>query len=362
MEFAALANDYGNFYAPAFAIEIAGENIVGQGVEVTNLSMDNVLNEADHFSFTVNNAFDAGKKELKWLDQLFTVGTKIKLKMGYADRQRLMLVGLITSVTARFPSGGHPQLEVSGYDLSYRLIKGMESRSWEKITHSEIARRLAGEHYLGSLIDDTRIPYPSVYKPDGKSDYHFLRDLAEKNYFDFYVDNETLCFLTRNKKRKEPIMTLEWGYNLLSFSPEINLANQVMEVELRGWDPQTKKEFVGRAKIDEELGRDCDDRRKSGADLVQGIFHKAVVEYVARPVFSQEEANRLAKSILNKRGEELVTGSGETIGIPEIVAGKYIQLAGLGKKFCKVYFIDKSNHTISSSGYRTTFHIKENKI
>ena len=59
-----------------------------------------------------------------------------------------------------------------------------------------------------------------------------------------------------------------------------------------------------------------------------------------------------------KKHEEVLKGSGESIGIPDILAGTNIELKGLGKQFSSTYYIDQTNHSISSSGYKTTFNVK----
>jgi hypothetical protein len=80
------------------------------------------------------------------------------------------------------------------------------------------------------------------------------------------------------------------------------------------------------------------------------------------PVFSKQEADRWAQAILKKRAEQFVQGSGESIGLPEIRADENIKLEGLGTPFSKVYYIEQSTHTINSSGYRTTFKVKDTTI
>jgi phage protein D len=57
-----------------------------------------------------------------------------------------------------------------------------------------------------------------------------------------------------------------------------------------------------------------------------------------------------------------VQGSGESIGLPEIRANTLIELTGMGKPFNKKYYVEQSTHTISTSGYRTTFKIKDPTI
>ncbi|QWH88424.1 phage late control D family protein [Bacillus toyonensis] len=362
MDIEQLAGIYNNFYAPAFEIEIEGKNIVEMGIEVISVSVDNVLNDADYFTFTVNNAFDVIQQDVKWLNQFFTFGKKVKVKMGYVNSLEEIFVGLITSVRTKFQSDGIPQIEISGFDLSYCMMKGLKAYSWENVRHSDIVRKIGEEGYkLKSVIENTQVMYPKVIKKDGTSDFKFLRELAEKNYFEFFVFGETLHFRTPIYN-KEPIVTLEWGKSLVNFNPEINIANQVTKVEVRGWNPVTKKEFIGRAKVGDELGKDYKNNRRSGGELVQEICKEPIELTVTYPVFSQEEADKLAKSILNQHAEGLVTGSGETIGIPKIMSGENIFLKGLGKKFSKSYYIERSNHSINGSGYRTTFNVKESSI
>ena len=78
--------------------------------------------------------------------------------------------------------------------------------------------------------------------------------------------------------------------------------------------------------------------------------------------FSKQQADRWAEAILKKRSEGFVQGSGESIGLPEIRIDENIKLGGLGKPFSKVYYIEQATHTINTSGYRTTFRIKDTTI
>lgn len=359
MDFEQLEKKYGNFLAPGFEIEVAGINLAREGMEIVSVSVEHVLNEADHFTFTINSAFDVAGQELRWIDSFLPAGKKVTIRMGYAETKPLMMVGIVTSIETRFPAGGTPQLEIGGFDLSHLLMKGMKPRSWDDIKHSDIASRLALQDYgLKSAVDDTRVTYPKVMKPSGQSDYQFLQDLAQRNFYECFVFGETLFFRSPAKD-SEPVVTLRWHQNLISFNPEINLAGQVGEVEVRGWDPKAKKEIVGVAKVGDELGRRSG---KSGGELIQGLTRETIRENVRQPVYSQQEADLLAKSILNKHAEGLIKGTGETIGIPDILPGKTIRLEGLGKRFSKTYYIERAVHSIGASGYHTTFHIKENAI
>jgi hypothetical protein len=146
----------------------------------------------------------------------------------------------------------------------------------------------------------------------------------------------------------------------MSFSPEINIAEQVTEVKVIGWDPASKKEIIGKATKGQEESRGKG--AQSGSEMAGKVYKDPVVEEVRKPVYSQAEADRLAKAILSRISEGLVKGTGECIGVPLLKPGLTISLEGLGKRFSNPYYLDKTTHTIGTSGYKTSFSVKDNSL
>jgi phage protein D len=267
-----------------------------------------------------------------------------------------MIRGKITAVQTSFPASGLPQINVSGYDLTYCMGKGKKSRpAWSNKTDSYIVSQVANEYGLTPRVVDTKVQHPTTHQSQ-ESDAQFLERLTKRNGYECFAIDQDLFF--RPPANKEaPIVSLEWGKGLLSFSPEINIAEQISKVEVRGWDINSKREVVGTAGAGEEPGRDSG--RRSGAEVVKSVCRDQGEHKVREAVFSQQEAKRRAEAILTERSELFVQGSGESIGIPEIRAGMNIQLAGLGRLFSRPYYVQQSTHTINTSGYRTTFKVKD---
>ena len=350
---------YHNFYAPAFEVLIDGSNILREGMELTGVMVENTVEGADSFSFTVNNAFDIIRKDFNWMDRFLSVGKKVEIKMGYTDRLQSVIFGPITSVEVTFPAGGFPQVEVRGLDISHLMMKGTGCFSWDEVKDSEVAGKIAAKYKLGGVeIEETKIKYPKVVQ-DEESDFNFLTRLAARNGFEFFVLGKTLYFRDPSK-RKQELLTLEWGKNLLSFAPRINISGQVSGIEVRSWDDKAKQVIVGKAGVGDETG--SDDGKKSGGELIGEAFGKEIVERISCSVRSQEEADLKAKTVYNQRAKKLLTGGGESIGLPDIMPGGYLKLEGLGKTFSRTYYISGTQHTISSSGYRTTFNVEGKKI
>ena len=363
-----------NFYVPAFSIEVNGKELLKEGVEIFNVKVNNTLKGADDFSFTVNNPKvvettkfeDTEFRHLK--NQLFKVGSNVTIKMGYGDRSRLKSVisGIITAIDFTFPANGISQMTIKGYDRSHKMMKGRHSDSWgsdnNPVTYSDVVKKIADKkqyRFGKSNIVETKEKHRQV-KQDRQSDFNFIqKKLADEIGFEAFVINNDLYFRPRRNDSQDFVAELTWGRTLVSFSPKINTAKQVSEVQVRGWDPAKQKPIVGKAKRGSEQGRDRQGR--SGGEAV-ATTQGEVVKNIWRPVSTQKEADDIAKSILEKIALDYITGSGESLGLPEIVPGTNIKLKGLGITFNKLYYVERVSHSISTSGYKTTFEITENTI
>lgn len=364
MEFSTLEKEYNHFYAPAFSIIVDGEDLLKQYVEVFGVTVNNTLEGADDFSFTVNNPFDVKAGEFKYIqNHLLDVNNKVEVKIGYGSNLKSIMQGLITSVDLSFPANGVSQLTVKGYNNLHLMMKNKNNHNWGRDDQpgkfSDIAKELAGKYGLETKSEnvvDTK-EKPHQIKQHEESDYDFLKKkIAEKIGYELFVFLNDFFFRPPADNKNENITTLEWGKSLISFSPTLNTADQVSEIQVRGWDPNKQEAIVGKARKGDEHGRDSN--RQSGGELV-----KESIRYFWKPgVNSKEGAEKIAKSILNKLSEGFVKGNGESIGLPDILPGKNIELAGLGQKFSKTYYIEKVTHSISTSGYKTTFSIKERTI
>ncbi len=356
-----------NFYAPAANVLVSEKSVVRDlHLELTSVQVENPLVGADSFTFVINNGFDVSKNEFllannKTLPEFFKLGSPVEIRMGYGDRTRLdlMLIGIVTELQTSFPSSGLPQLTISGFDYSFCLTKGTASKNWENQTDSDVVREIARKYKLNPKAEDTKAVVPKIERSQ-ESAAEFVRKLAQRNGFEFFCTEKDL-FFRKPANDQRGIIELKWGRGLLSFSPEIKLSEQVTEVEVHGWNIQTKRPIVGRARRGDEPGRDPN--RASGSEYLARVCEKEQSTLrIREPVFSQQEADQRAKAILKRRAEGFVGGRGETLGIPELKADVNVKLDGLGKFFNTTFYVIRTTHTVDSSGYRTSFEIGDTTI
>ncbi|HEX3034035.1 MAG TPA: hypothetical protein VHT73_02745 [Thermodesulfobacteriota bacterium] len=358
-----LSKDTLNFYAPRFEVEINNQKLVANiSKQILNVTVEEKLDEGVSFRFTMNDEFDMTKQEFKWLDHpLFKEGNQVSIKMGYANQLVTMVTGGITSLESSFFSGETTTLTVGGQDLSYDYMKRVSpERTFVDKTYGDIARTIASEAGLLSVIDDTGKFEPFVRKDGNKSYYAFLQDLARNSDREFSMGGQTMYFVKPRDDKKE-IVTLQLGKDIISFTPRINTTELVTEVEVRGHNPRDPNTpVVGRATSGSERAQEPG--RKTGSQIAEerhGAVKKVITNQIVNSV---EHANAIAQSELNKASDSLIEGDGQCIGIPQIRPGVNIRLERMGKKFSGKYYVKETTHTIDGSGYRTSFKVKRNAI
>ncbi|WP_395018468.1 phage late control D family protein [Dongia sp.] len=367
MDISDASRTYGAFYVPAFAIKVSGKDLVRElGIGVSQVEVDLTLGAAGRFSFTVVHTYDMERRAFLYADGqplfgLLKFGAQVEIGIGYGDATKLkvMLQGVITEITTGFSESGAPELSVAGYDHLFPMTLGKRSQSWTDQSDSDVIAKLAKAHNLQTAIEPTAEKHPQI-EQNQESDFEFVKKLAERNHFEFYVDQDKRLRFGPPHDKDDGIITLRWGESLLSFKPEVNLAAQVSTVEVYGWDPDTKKPIVGRAVAGEESGHDA--KGKSGGERVKTALGIDPVLQLRQPVFTEAEAKRRAQAVLNDHAKRFLTGEAECIGLPELRPDRNVVFGNLGEPFSKTYYIQQTTHKADSGGYRARLKVKESTI
>ena len=352
-----------SYYAPVFHIKINNKDV---DAEVSAIILDitirqEIKNKISSFTFTVQDSFFEG--QFRWLgDPLFKYGNIVMISMGYAGNMHTMIEGTISKISADFTSGTTPTFRVEGMDKGYEaMVKKSDTKVFREKKASEIAQEIASVVQLGTEVDETTQVFPIQTKSGGESYFDFLNELAAANNpeFKLFLSGRKLYFIEKEQDKKT-IATLTWGRDLINFRPELDINKVVTKVIVRSWDRNTKNRIEGVAPRNNETVQQED--QKIAREVAREIYGEIERIITNIPVRSIEEAENRAYSELEKISDELIKASGETIGIPEIKPGEYIQVEGASDWFSGKYYIDTVEHKIDSNGYRTKFEARRNAI
>lgn len=357
-------------YAPDFLIKINGQERfrLGTNIDVTSVVIKESMNRSDTFTLTVRDRhatlerFPNGN-ELRWFDSTdFDEGNLIEIEMGYINNRSLIFVGKITSIAIDFAASGIITLTVTGQSLYTQLHRAHLYKPFASKRDTDIVRAIASQIGLGVEVDETNTEHKTV-SYDGTTLAGILQERAERLNFEVGVKKRTLYFKKPSYLvNTNSTLTLKWGESLISFKPQLNSHN--MPSEIRQRSPQTSlggddEPIVSQIKASEyspRLGAE------SGVKRVAAKFGDNIQTIADHRAESAEESKAMVTAEMQRKALDFVTGSGTTIGNPQLVSRTVIELQGLGKKFSGKYYVTETTHTISASGYQTTFEAKRDGI
>ncbi|MBD3382516.1 MAG: hypothetical protein GF404_10005 [candidate division Zixibacteria bacterium] len=287
------------------------------------------------------------------------IGRTVEIKLGYQESSLTTVATCeIVAWEPEFPQGGAAYLTVRGYDKSFRLSREKKSRSFVKMKDSDIATQIAREMSLTPHVTATSEVHPYVFQRN-QTNLEFLMERAQRILFEMYIEGNNLYFRPPLSNLSRQV-SLVWGESLAEFSPRLSSFNQVSEVVVKGWDPKTKKEIIGKSRSGDEhttLGG-----AQTATQIMESAHGSTKTFKVDRPIHSQAEADALARAHFNRLSMGFVTGEGKALGDPVIKAGAVIDLDGIGNKFSGSYYVVKATHIFNASGYSTRFEVKKNSL
>jgi uncharacterized protein involved in type VI secretion and phage assembly len=285
---------------------------------------------------------------------LFDISKAVEIELPSGPHGILtsVIVGEITSIEPEFTEEFTTLLTIRGYDKGHRLNRGTFTRVFQNMSDSDIVQKVGKEAGLKVTATATNPIHEHVFQHN-QTNYAFLRERAHLTGFELVVKGDMLYFREGGVGDE---VSLEWGKELRSFRPRVALAEQVTQVQVRGWDITGKRELVATAqssKMQPITGM------SSPESLASKFSANTPFVEVHQPIANQAEADKLAKSLIAEIDSGFIEAEGTTFGTGALVAGVKVKLSKLGKRFSGTYFVTSAVHTYSTqTGYDTHFVIE----
>jgi len=289
------------------------------------------------------------------------IGSKVKIGVLSADTQtpEPLVSGEVTALEADVDPTGTFTL-IRGYDLSHRLFRGRHTEAYTQVTASDVAVKVARRAGLSlGKVDTTTTVFDHVSQ-GGVSDWHFLAGLAREIGYEVAVRDDKFEFCAPSPAGDAPAasgtaanpLVLELGTDLLRVRSAVTSAEQVKEVEVRGWDIVQKQAIIGtapaRTTSAELPGANPADLAHAFGDLT----------YVATdvPYRLQAEVDVAARAVAEQIAGAFAEFDGVARGNPKIRAGTAVTIDNFGPPFDGKYTVTTSRHHIDqAAGYVTHF-------
>lgn len=294
------------------------------------------------------------------------IGSKVVISVVVDDRAgsgsgpQPLTEGEVTALEAESDPTGTFTV-IRGYDASHRLFRGRQTHSYTQVTASDVVTRVAQRAGLAvGTIESTSTVYEHLSQ-GGVTDWEFLSGLAREIGWEIAVRAGKLDFRRPTDSSTAPDATgdgappplvLRLGSNLLRFRSVVTAAQQVPQVQARGWDVDAKTALVGTAPARTTAVQLPTTEPASLAQTFGAPAHVAS-ETAHR---TQAEVDAAAGAVAARIAGSFAELDAVARGNPALRAGAAVSLAGVGEPFDGKYVLSTSRHRYDpTSGYTTSF-------
>ncbi|HEV2088480.1 MAG TPA: VgrG-related protein [Cryptosporangiaceae bacterium] len=295
------------------------------------------------------------------------VPLKLRVKTSEDNAPLLLFSGEVTALEVELDSAGSIT-EVRGYDHAHRLFRGRRVAAYADMAVSDVVTRVAqraglridrvdhvGSATSGNGSGDRQISQENI------SDWDFLQRLADSTgaevsvidgAFSFRLPQDSTDAPDPNARARQNPLVLEAHQNLVSLRASVSSAEQVKEVEVRGWDYLHKQKVAATAPA-----------RTTVAELPEvtpaglaGLFGDGTFVATDVPYRTQADASTAATALAGQIAGAFAEIEGVAKGNPRLRAGSSVALANVGEPFQGKYTLSTTRHLFSAdAGYTTAF-------
>jgi phage protein D len=284
-----------------------------------------------------------------------TFGTDVVLTpvaggKGAADP---LLTGEVTALEADYDGTGSFTV-IRGYDLGHRLLRRRRVAAYTNETASSIVRKLVGLNSVPvGRIESTKAQYEFISQSN-VTDWDFLARLADENEMVMSLDARgNFNFVSPEPSSGAPSpetdgdkspFVLQARHDILRLRTGVTAADQVAEVESRGWDVNLAKEIVATAPATTNPGFEIGATPGGAARF----FRPTKLVQTATPYDKQAEVTHAAKALADDVSASFAEVEVTVRGNPRLRPGVPVALADTGAPFEGKYTVTSVRHSFGA--------------
>jgi phage protein D len=345
----------------------------GEGIE--RIEVEQRMDAPDFFSIEFKIQDTADPQKFYLIDDL-KLGMEVEIQLGYEDIETVFL-GEVSYIEPTIEPG-HTAVAASGYDFAHRMTRGTSSTTWGKgVEADQTVTTIAGdlisksEARQGNSSDglsakkdsgSTKVEYHAVVN---QNPYLALQQLVgstgcaqdsghldSKKQVEFKAPQiKSSPVLTICRDKKDPKTAVKSRRAKFSLST----VRQVAKVEVRGYDPATKKAIKGECKAVSEAFKGTTGPKAAGKAHWGASSKGPVLTIVDRPVRDKKEAEAIAQSVFDGLSMQFQTAEIEIQGTPKVKAGSVVELKQFTKRFDGKYLVESCTHLVTGAGNNTPY-------
>lgn len=282
---------------------------------------------------------------------VLALGAELLVAAGDAADPQEIFRGRISAVELVADPPAQPELWVQAEDALMWQRMQRHTRRHRAGPLRDILQALAADTGLTPVITGLELRVDDQLQCN-ESNLAFLRRLLDDHDADLQVVGQELHISPRARVERGRL-TLELGSQLQRVRCRADLAHQVQEITLAGFDVGQGGELAVTSSPQADLGPG---RGRGGGDWLTDAFGRRSEHLGERAVYDRAEAQALADAAYARRARRFVTVEGWAEGNPGLRVGAHLRLDKLGPRFSNTYYVTRTCHRFDLvRGYRTGF-------
>lgn len=285
-------------------------------------------------------------------NQSLTLGAELRVVTGPVHDPQEVFIGQITGLELVMEGAGVPKLIVLAEDKLQTARLKRRTKLHEQSTLGELVDAVAQDSGLTVVAAELDFDLPQEMQAN-ETDLGFLRRVCARFDVDFQIVGTELHISPRALVDRG-VRELEFGQTLTKFRALVDLAGQVSEVTMAGWDHAASAPFD----VTSGAGVQAGPGQGRKADEFLNEHFAARSEHIAElAVASEAEAQLVADAMHSVRQRRFVSVEGCVTGDPQLRVGSQVEITGVGPRFENTYYVTHAQHHFSrdDGGYVTDF-------
>jgi phage protein D len=256
--------------------------------------------------------------------------------------------GQITSISIEQSMAARHELVIEAFDKTHRLSHASKPKTYLKQSYAGVIRQIAQEVGLSATVDSSLNKVTHEYLICTGTYAGFLDQIALLTGTEWLIDGNMLR--VRPRPAKSAAMTLKFGEDLVRFKARFTGSGRVKEVQVRSWDPASKQPIVGTTTVGASGVNGMNETSGSQALRTKAAGVAGVMINGNLAAHTTDEANSVAVALNERRSTTDLNAKGEVLGSPELKAGTYVSIQGVGTRMAGTYYLTAVDHIFGRGG------------
>lgn len=341
-----LADKYANFIVPVAKINVNGLNVIKtQNLVVQELEVKLSLYTASSVTIKFSDQYEEEEHSFKSaVKNTFLPGTIVEVELGYLSTTQKVFKGYVEMTGVEM--GEAEYFVVTLMDVKrLMMISGKKELLYSVTNYSDAFKQVMNS-YSAVCSVDVDATSDKLENPIAQmgTDYEFVtQELIGKGKTnrEFVVLAGTAYF-RKPGKVTTPIMKARYGRELTNL--QISHCYRELDIEVIGMD-DSEKIVTGKASV------------VGNVSQKKLLVQKPVYTVTDASADTKEKADTKAEVIARNLQEKSTIGRGATIGLPEIVPGRYLEVENIDSMIDKKYYITEVTHFFTNENFVTQFEV-----